>query len=108
MFSGVQAQQIIDRAELEGVGKWKLDGDFRRNLKNLRYQKHLLEQTVIDQFQYCIPTEVLVYTTRGGKWPERRSAPSPTGGMVKKSLDDDGVDELVRTNKSAGDLFQIS
>lgn len=31
-------------------------------------------------FRYCLPTEVKVYTTRGGWWPERRTMPEGAPG----------------------------
>jgi hypothetical protein len=30
----------------------------------------------LDDFQFCFPSEVLLFTTRGGRWPERRVFPN--------------------------------
>ena len=39
-----------------------------------------------DQFQFCYPTEVCIFTTRGGKWPERRVFPNGGPGASKQEL----------------------
>ena len=39
-----------------------------------------------DQFQFCYPTEVTIFTTRGGKWPERRVFPNGGPGSSKQKF----------------------
>jgi hypothetical protein len=81
LFSGVSPEEILTVAGLSGLGKWKLNRQLRENLGRLKYQKNTLELSVVEQFQHCIPTETFVFTTRGGKWPDRKSAPSPNGHL---------------------------
>ena len=87
LYAGVPAEQILQAAQLEKTGAWKLNANLRRNIDRLRYHSHILDLSSTDQFQFTFPTEVFVYTTRGGKWPERREEPCPNG--CRSFLSDD-------------------
>ncbi len=49
-------------------------------LERLRYAPHDLGAARLDQWQERLDTEVVVMTTRGGSWPERRALPEGSPG----------------------------
>jgi len=54
-----------------------------RELAGLRGPAGDLGAVDLGHFRWCLPVEVKLYTTRGGWWPERRSAPEGTGEGVE-------------------------
>lgn len=73
VFAGVSAMEIaqMGRLSIHSVQQY-WNNPLRKIVEQLRYASNQIAQSQMDKFQYTIPTKVIVYTNRGGKWPENR------------------------------------
>lgn len=73
VFAGVSSVEIAQMGQLplHSVQQY-WNNPLRKIVEQLRYASNQISQSQMDKFQYNIPTKVIVYTNRGGKWPENR------------------------------------
>jgi hypothetical protein len=80
-----------------------------RLLEQIRYSTGDLSDARLDELQFSCDTEVKLFTTRGGSWPERRAVPEGSPGWswqdtVERVLARHGApdaDALLRAASSA-------